>query len=163
VCAEAMSEMQGEEDPVLTDLRVMVRKSQDFEKTLSTYEWSVLDAPSRKLLIGDAPVIALDGKAGGWTGLLPAGAVVFLPLSPSKLMMGEPKSIEDPGNVDRLVETVNALTTEQAFSDVFRHPDTQWPKGLASAPMSHLCQPRPSLAAEHRQTLRIRFPTHTLT
>lgn len=88
-------------------------------------------------MIGDAPVLAFSGQQVGWHGLVPKGAVVFLPLSTHAVLVGEPDVFGRSVAPDRLVEVVNGLTTREAYDAVFRHPGMAWPAGLRYGPQPH--------------------------
>lgn len=147
-CDEVWAELPYKPDTVLTDLRVMVHQSNRIEGVLNSYVWSVLQGPGPYFLIGDTPAVVVDGHQTGWRGVLPEGATIFLPISPSKVLIGEPHSFGRPFAGDELVATVNALTVRDAFRDVLRHPETAWPAEL------HLGPAPPSLPIPTRTYLR---------
>lgn len=135
LCNEVWDEYPSKPDIVLTDLRVMVHQSHRIEKVLGAYAWSVLQSPGPHFLIGDTPAVVLDGQRKGWRGVLPDGATIFLPLSPFKVLIGEPHSFGRSFASSEAVTAVNALTVRDSFSDVLRHPETPWPAGLLLGPV----------------------------
>lgn len=117
-------------DPAASFLRTMVREQQRLRTMLKSYAWSVSSSAEPAFLIGDAPVGVLHDHAEEWHGLVPAGAVVFLPLSPYKVLVGEPHAFGSLARAGDRVVMVNALTVREAYDQVFRHPSTPWPAGL---------------------------------
>jgi hypothetical protein len=111
---------------------------------LSTYAWSVARTEEPALLIGDAPVLALDGRTRGWHGLVPKGAAVFLPLSSQAVLVGEPHVFKGSSCPSGIAAAVKTLTVREAYQYVFRHPEMVWPVELClgTQPPS---LPRPSL------------------
>lgn len=112
------------------NLRTVVRESKRIEEELLTYVWSVARSQEPTFLIGDAPVLALDGQSRGWHGIVPKGATVFMPLSSRAVLVGEPHVFKRSFSANGLVEAVNTLTVREAYKQVFRHPVMPWPFGL---------------------------------
>lgn len=134
LCDEVWNEYPSKPDHALTDLRVLVHQSHNIEQALNDYVWSVLRSSGPEFLIGDTPAVVLDGQVSGWRGLLPDGATIFLPLSPSRVLIGEPHSFGRSFATSELVATVNSLTVRASFDDVVRHPETPWPAALSLGP-----------------------------
>ena len=80
LCQRAWQSLPPRSDCEASNLRVIVRQSRQIEDALLKYMWSVARTDQPALPIGDAPVLALDGQARGWHGLVPNGAAVFMPL-----------------------------------------------------------------------------------
>jgi Protein of unknown function (DUF4238) len=131
LCLRAWVSLPPRPDQEASNLRVIVRQSREIEQRLLKYVWSVSTTLSPALLIGDAPVLALDGHISGWHGLVPSGAAVFMPLSPQTLLVGEPHVFKRSSAADTgLVASVNVLTVREAYQYVFRHPKMTWPMDL---------------------------------
>jgi len=146
LCQRAWHCLPPRPDREASILRVIVRQSRQIEQQLLKYVWSVARTERPALLIGDAPVLALDGHARGWHGLVPSGAAVFMPLSPQALLVGEPHVFKHSSSAAiGLVATVNLLTAREAYQYVFRHPEMAWPTELrlVSQPPS---LPKPSFS-----------------
>lgn len=130
LCQRAWQSLPTRPDRDASLLRVVVRESRRIEEALLRYVWSVAATQEPSLLVGDAPVLTLSGHELGWHGLVPKGAVVFLPLSPQALLVGEPHIFGRSFSADRLAEVVNALTVREAYEAAFRHPEMPWPLGV---------------------------------
>lgn len=143
LCQQAWQSLPPRPDPEASHLRTIVRQSRQIEQSLSTYAWSVARTEEPAFLIGDAPVLALDGRTRGWHGLIPKGAAVFLPLSPQAVLIGEPHIFNRSSSAAGIAATVNTLTVREAHQYVFRHPEMEWPPDLrlSTQPPS---LPRPS-------------------
>lgn len=136
LCQQTWNSMPSSLDSVAGKLRTIVRESRKIEEQLLTYVWSVASSEEPAFLIGDAPVLALDGHSRGWHGLVPKGATVFMPLSSRAVLVGEPHVFQRSFSATGLVETVNTLTVREAYKDVFRHPEMPWPVGLRLSPQA---------------------------
>lgn len=130
LCQRAWQSLPPKPDHEASNLRVIVRQSRQIEDALLKYVWSLARTEEPALLIGDAPVLALDGHTRGWHGLVPDGAAVFMPLSSHVVLVGEPHVFGRSSSATELVATVNALTAWEAYQYVFRHPDMGWPAEL---------------------------------
>jgi len=130
LCQRAWQSLPPRPDHAASNLRVIVRQSRQIEDALLKYVWSVARTEEPALLIGDAPVLALDGHTHGWHGLVPNGAAVFMPLSPQVVLVGEPHDFRRSSSASGLLATVNTLTAREAYRYVFRHPEMGWPAEL---------------------------------
>lgn len=130
LCQRAWQSRPPRPDHTASHLRVIVRQSRQIERALSTYAWSVVKTEEPAFLIGDVPVLALDGRTRGWHGLVPTGAAVFMPLSSQAVLIGEPHVFKRSSSAAGLAATVNALIVREAYQYVFRHPEMRWPAEL---------------------------------
>lgn len=150
-CQKAWLSLPPRTDHAASRLRTVVRQSRSIEGRLLKYAWSVAMSDEPSLLIGDAPVLALDGNPSGWRGLVPDGATVFMPLSPHAVLVGEPHVFSASASVTKLFATVNALTAREAFADVFRHPAMTWPAAVRLGSNPPLL-PTPSISFSRRES-----------
>ena len=124
------------------DLRVFLREFDQLSARLEDWTWSVLTAAQACLITDDAPVAVLPSADDGWQGILPAGSPVFIPVSSSRLIIGEPHPIAGTDRLNlRLARAVNARLALEAYDAVFADPRSPWPVVPALAPA------RPTLPA----------------
>ncbi len=77
ICQDFWREAASEKDQKLSLLRTMVRHALVLEEDLKGYAWSVFRTNEPRLLIGDAPILAISGHERGWHGLIPKGRQSF--------------------------------------------------------------------------------------
>lgn len=137
----ASTELRAQQDVQVVKasrLRTMVRKQDELRERLRSYRWCLQDASGADLVLGDVTVIVPQPTADRWHGVLPEGAPAYLPLSPSRALVGYPPGAVLFGQLDpaTLGPFVNRLTLAHAFAAVYRHPKSPWPDApfLVSAP-----------------------------
>ncbi len=150
LCQRAWHSLPPRPDNAASNLRVIVRQARQIEGKLLKYTWSVATTEEPAFLVGDAPVLALDGHPRGWHGLVPKGAAVFMPLSSQAVLVGEPRAFGRSFSATELVATVNRLTAREAYEDVFRQPEMPWPTELRLGPQRPLL-PKPSFRVSRSQ------------
>jgi hypothetical protein len=130
LCEGLWQEISEEAEQRASALRTMIRHSQIIQNNLEPYDWSTLGTSQPQFLLGDVPVLTVATHKTGWHGLIPEGAVVFMPLSPDRLLVGKPKTLTTVILGQNLVTAINSRTVGEAQSDVFHHPTMQWPAEL---------------------------------
>ncbi|WP_412161435.1 DUF4238 domain-containing protein [Curtobacterium flaccumfaciens] len=116
-------------------LRVVLRKIDELTQELSGWEWTVHRATDAVLLTGDSPVATIRTNQHGWDGILPPGAPIFLPVSPTTLIVGIAMSHRFGTTATPLIGVLtpdlsrasNINIMREAAESVFRHPDTPLP------------------------------------
>lgn len=116
-------------------LRTLVWFTETTSERLKNYHWTVDVTPEPAFLIGDAPVVSVSAKGlEHWDGIIGHGATVFLPLSPTALLVGQPHVFAPPvATSSTLALFVNRLTARDAYAAVYRDPEMPWPDGVALA------------------------------
>lgn len=140
-------------------LRTMLRKADEWTAALSGWNWEALRAPAAVLVTGDAPVAVLPADPGrGWSGVLPAGSTVAVPIAPDLLLVASPRPLLGTGQAaDALTGAVNAGIVSGCHRAVFHHPAMDWPPGLAvPSPPPRL--PAPTIEWRHRSGGKPTFP-----
>jgi hypothetical protein len=127
-------------------LRVILRKIDELTPRLVEWRWDVHAGRHASLVLGDAPVSALGRHdREGWDGIVPDGAALVLPVSPTAVIVGTATPTDRftrlvgvlPLTSD-LVEAVNGLTISGASRSVFRHPKMRFPRDFELGPNSPL-------------------------
>lgn len=110
-------------------LRTLVWFTETTSERLTRYHWSVDVTPQPALLIGDAPVVSVSPKGvDQWDGIIGSRGTVFLPLSPTALLVGQPHVFAPSvATTSALAPFVNHLTARDAHTAVYRHPHMPWP------------------------------------
>ncbi|WP_370289081.1 DUF4238 domain-containing protein [Nocardioides sp.] len=116
-------------------LRTIMRTFDGFATALGGRRWSVLATSDHLLITGDAPVVTLSPFETGWRGLLPPGAPVLMPITPSRLLVGE----EHPLSKEHILRpefafAVNRQIAVNADDAIIKAPGTDWPTYLSLAP-----------------------------
>jgi hypothetical protein len=151
---------QEERDTRASMLRTMMRKLDELSGAVENWHWSVLTAPRPALVTGDTPVATLElNERGGWSGILPEGSPLWLPLSPQRLLVAEPAR---PLTNDRTLKPemavlVNRSLARQADQALFNHPDLPWPDGAELA-SSKPTLPTPTLTWSRQNGRPPTFP-----
>lgn len=120
-------------DRVRGRLRTLLRKSDDIAQTLTTWTWRCEHASEPAFITADAPVATLDAlQDGGWHGIVPPGSPVFMPISPTHLLVGDPAPLANTplATSFELVEMVNTTLAKSAHLAVFKSPHMPWPPTL---------------------------------
>jgi len=111
-------------------LRTIARKMDELTTELSSWTWSVLTASSPLLITGDAPVVTFQ-PTGGWSGILPTGSPVYLPLTPRLLLVGEKHCLGGDGALHpELAAHVNRRIAIEADDAIIKSRVDDWPRGL---------------------------------
>lgn len=117
-----------------SQIRTILRELVSLIARLSDWHWYVLESDSPCLIIGDAPVVTIQPPIG-WHGLLPVGSPVLLPLTPTKLLVGEQ---EPPLRLASLssefASVVNQRICDEANDLIINAPDLPWPSGITLLP-----------------------------
>lgn len=115
-------------------LRVVLRKTDELAQMLTGWEWTVHRGKHPLLLTGDSPAVTVRTNTVGWNGALPAGAPVFLPISPTHLIVGTAPehrfgtTVASPTTLtDDMARASNSCIMREAAESVFRHPATPLP------------------------------------
>jgi hypothetical protein len=116
-----------------SQLRTMLRKTDEWSALIAGWNWELLRSPEPVLITGDAPVVVLDDRPGdGWRGILPAGSTVAVPVAPTALLVASPHPLLGDGALtSTLAAQVSSGVVRGCHRAVFHHPETPWPSGLA--------------------------------
>ncbi|TCO33053.1 uncharacterized protein DUF4238 [Kribbella steppae] len=146
-----MAETHGTLGDENSRLRTIMRTFDGFAAALSCRSWTVLAATDDLLITGDAPVATLNPLQSGWKGLLPAGAPVLMPITPTRLLVGEEHPLgQDHILRPELARAVNEEVAANADDAIIKAPSSSWPTylDLASAPPK---LPPPNITMEPSQ------------
>ena len=116
-------------------LRTIMRKFVEFADELSARQWATLVSDDPLLITGDAPVATLNPTGVGWQGLLPPGAPVLMPLTPTRLLVGEEVALS--GDVVLTPELARAVNDQIALNvddALIKEPSAAWPSYLDLRP-----------------------------
>lgn len=129
---EAWAEHQDARETKSSKLRTMVRELDKISAQVMSWHWSVLTSPTPVLITADSPVATIDPISYGWSGLLPTGSPLWMPLSPTVLLVGDP--VKPLGPQARLNSELAAVVTgalvRQVDRSLFNVPGVPWPSGL---------------------------------
>lgn len=128
----AWAAQQDERDMRASKLRTMVRKLDEVSTQVTSWHWSVLASPEPVLISGDSPVVTLNPTGYHWAGLIPEGSPLWMPLSPTVLLVGEPVNLMVAQSVlnDELAAFVTGALARHADRALFNAPGLAWPPGL---------------------------------
>lgn len=128
----AWAARQDERDTRASKLRTMVRKLDEVSTQVTAWHWSVLASLEPVLISGDSPVVTLNPTGYDWSGLIPDGSPLWMPLSPTLLLVAEPvKPLgAQSGFNGELAEFVTGALARQADRALFNAPGLAWPPGL---------------------------------
>jgi hypothetical protein len=123
---------QDARDARASKLRTMVRKLDEISTQVSSWHWSVLASQDPVLVSGDAPVATLNPTGYHWAGLIPEGSPLWMPLSPTHLLVADPvKPLVAQSVLNaELVRVVTGALARQADHALFNQPGASWPAGL---------------------------------
>lgn len=129
IASDALRRQQRPRDVARSRLRTMVRTQNELRDQLAQYTFSLEHTTQSHLVLGDAMVTVAPPEADGWHGILPTGAPVYLPLTPTSALAGYPPTAPLLGTPqpDQLAPLLNRLTVQQAANAVYRHPKTPFP------------------------------------
>ncbi|WP_418058319.1 DUF4238 domain-containing protein [Pimelobacter simplex] len=135
--ARALDELRDPDAYRASQLRTMLREIDKMTTRLRTFHWRVTEAQSPCLITGDAPAIGLQPRRGAFAGVLPAGSPAYLPLTPTRLLVGR----EAPYGAGRdhalrpwLARVVNSRIAAEADDVVVKAPWQRWPSHAWLAP-----------------------------
>lgn len=139
------------QDKVRSRLRTILRKSDEMAERLTSWNWRCEHATDLAFITADAPVATLDPLLdGGWHGVIPPGSPVFMPISPTHLLVGDPNP---PLGTPRpaspaLIDMVNITLARGAYEAIFANPQMNWPPELRLSPRKPaLPTPRTTITA----------------
>lgn len=119
-------------DMRVSKLRTMVRKLDEISTQVTSWHWSILTSPAPVLITADSPVATLNPTGHHWAGLIPDGSSLWMPLSPTLLLVGDPVKplAQQTALTDELVTFVTSALARQADRALFNAPGADWPSGL---------------------------------
>ena len=162
VAKRAWAARRDERDTRASKLRTMARKLDEVSTLVSSWHWSVLTSPEPILISGDSPVVTLSPTGYDWSGLIPDGSPLWMPLSPIMLLVAEP--VKPLGSQlvlsGELAEFVLSALARQADRALFNAPGRPWPSGLVfPAQKPTLPEPRVTWSkADGRATFPATYP-----
>ncbi len=130
-------------------LRTVQRQIDTFTAKLTTWTWTVLTADEPLLVTADVAV-APHPQTGTWRGPLPDGFPVYMPVSPTHVLVGEAHPLGFPTSTltAELAQVVNTELAKSAQNVVITHPTMQWPANLTLTPITPATpQPRIAMSA----------------
>ncbi|WP_445256998.1 DUF4238 domain-containing protein [Nocardioides aurantiacus] len=132
IARDAWAAQLDERDTRASKLRTMVRKLDEVATQVTSWHWSILTSPVPVLISGDSPVATLKPTGYHWTGLIPEGSSLWMPLSPTLLLAADPVKPLRQQTVltNELASFVNSTLARQADRALFNAPDLYWPTGL---------------------------------
>ncbi|WP_032366012.1 DUF4238 domain-containing protein [Rhodococcoides fascians] len=133
VARRAWAANRSASDTKASSLRTMVRKLDEIATQVASWHWNVLTSSEPVLITGDSPVATINPTGHRWSGLIPPGSPLWMPLSPTKLLVGEPtKPLRTQVDLPTELSTVvTAQLARQADRSLFNTPGVNWPAGLA--------------------------------
>jgi hypothetical protein len=146
-----------------SQLRTMLRKTDEWQALMAGWNWEVLRAPRPVLITGDAPVVVLGhDPTRGWQGILPADGTIAVPVAPTALLLGSPSPLlGDAALSDGLAARVNAGAVTNCHRAAYHHPDTPWSPDLA-VPAAPPTLPAPTITwsrpADETPTFPAQYP-----
>lgn len=121
-------------DPVdvqRSHLRTTVREIPKLADRISHYRWHTADAERPWLITGDAPVVVLQASLTAFGGIVPKGSPIYVPLTPTRLLVGDPSTTGRPDKVtERLVKVVNTRIAYGATDVILKARSQAWPASL---------------------------------
>jgi hypothetical protein len=130
---QAWAAHQDGRDMRASMLRTMVRKLDEVSTLVTPWHWNVLTSADPVLISGDSPVVTLNPVGYEWSGLIPEGSSLWMPLSPTQLLVGDPvKPLGQQSELNtKLAAIVTGALARQADRALFNAPDLSWPPHLA--------------------------------
>lgn len=129
---KAWAAQRDARDTRASKLRTMVRKLDEVATKVTPWHWSVLTSPEPVLISSDSPVVTMNPTGYHWSGLIPEGSSLWLPLSPTVLLVADP--VKPLGQVSvlnsELAAFVGGALARQADRALFSAPGQPWPAGL---------------------------------
>lgn len=114
-----------------SQLRTMVREIARLQGRMSSWSWQVLVADRPRLITGDAPAVSFEPTRHGFSGVVADGSPVFVPLSPTRLLVGSKGPRREGETVSSaLALRVNRRVADQADDCVVKAPWQGWPRKL---------------------------------
>lgn len=128
-------------------LRTIARKFDEFATEFATWHWTLSSTNGVRqqaghdtggdcwLITADAPVATISFEPGGWHGILPEGSPLFMPVSPTHLLIAEKHPLGEPLErvTPELAWLVNRRLSAEAYESIFVHPSLEWPADLSFA------------------------------
>lgn len=113
-------------------LRTMVRKLDEISEQVASWHWSVLTSPAPVVISGDSPVVTMNPMGHHWSGLIPDGSSLWMPLSPTVLLAADPvKPLRQQSLLsNELAAFVTGALARQADRALFNIPGLSWPAEL---------------------------------
>ncbi|MBU2694990.1 DUF4238 domain-containing protein [Pimelobacter sp. 30-1] len=147
IARDAWAAHRADSDARASKLRTMVRKLDEVSTLVTSWHWSVLTSSEPTLISGDSPVATLNPSGYHWSGLIPEGSSLWMPLSPTVLLVADPvKPLgrATSGLSPDLAVFVTSALARQADRALFNAPGLPWPAGLAF-PVQKPTLPQPSV------------------
>lgn len=145
---DMLNEHLDPEETHRSHLRTMLRETDKMMTRLESWHWEVAVAKHPRLVTGDAPAVAIQPQSEVFSGIVPKGSPVYLPLSPTTLLVGaEVTPSRQVQLTTRLAREVNQRVADETADGLAKATFQPWPNGfrLRSEP------PRlPSLTVESR-------------
>jgi len=137
---------QAERDTRASKLRTMIRKLDELSTHIASWHWNVLTSAEPILISGDAPVVTLNPTGQGWSGLIPEGSSLCMPLSPTLLLVADPvKPLRTQSVLNsELARVVTGALARQADRSLFNAPGLAWPTDF-DFPTPKPALPRPTV------------------
>lgn len=155
---ELLREHQAPADVRLSQVRTMVREIDKMMNRLENWHWTVVEAAEPRLITGDAPAVGLQPGLGGFHGILPAGSPVYLPLTPTRLLIGTRKKQSSPINLNsRLAFAVNQRIANESADVIMKATWQDWPPNVRM-PATPPQLPTPRISYRPSTATRSTFP-----
>lgn len=157
IARQAWVGLQNDQDTRASKLRTMIRTLDEVATQVTSWHWAVLTAPGPTLISGDSPVVTLNPTGTHWNGLIPSGSPLWMPLSPTRLLVAEPvKPLKAETTLTPEVASVVTRTlARQADHALFNDPEQPWPDLQFPKPKPQLPDPT---VAWGRSTGKPTFP-----
>jgi hypothetical protein len=135
VTRDILREHRDPEEMNRGHLRTMLRETDKMMTRLESWHWELAIAKHSRLVTGDAPAVATQPQSGVFSGILPKGSPVYLPLSPTTLLVGT--EMTPPRQVQlttRLAREVNQRVADEAADGLVKGTSQPWPNGFRLLP-----------------------------
>lgn len=155
---ELLRKHQKPTDVRLSQVRTMVREIDKMMSRLEKWHWTVAEADAPRLITGDAPAVGLRPRLGGFRGILPAGSPVYLPLTPTRLLIGTPKKPSSPIELSsRIAFAVNQRIANESADAIMKATWQDWPPNVRM-PATPPQLPTPRISCRPSTATRSTFP-----
>ncbi len=116
-------------------LRTMLRETDKMMTRLASWHWEVAVAKHPRLVSGDAPAVAIQPSLREFSGIVPKGSPVYLPLSPTALLVGTETAPPRPVELTtRLARQINQRMADEAAECLVKATFQSWPNGFRLLP-----------------------------
>lgn len=134
--AQATYQHEGTDPDELTRrwLRILLRYSDLLTEQCTAWHWSCEHTSDHAFITADTPATTFNPRPGtGWSGLLPPGSPLYMPLSSRTLLTASPQPPLTHAEAQPTAETIKLVNNNLARNSVrsiYRHPDMRWPLDL---------------------------------